>query len=100
MYKKVEVTPVAASVPFDNSTNGFSSTDVQAAIEEAKSSSSGLISEVSSDPVSPVPGETWVLRTVSGGSPIGLLLALTYTTYTFQLSYKTQSGRIVRTTLA
>lgn len=28
-------TPVASSVPFDNSTDGFTATDVQAAIEEA-----------------------------------------------------------------
>lgn len=31
----VTSTQVASSVPFDNSTNGFTSTDVQAAIEEA-----------------------------------------------------------------
>jgi hypothetical protein len=28
--------PVAVSVPFDNTTNGFTADDVQAAIEEAK----------------------------------------------------------------
>jgi phage baseplate assembly protein gpV len=33
-------TPVAYSVPFDNSTNGFISDNVQAAIEEARSSGS------------------------------------------------------------
>ena len=32
--KHISVTPVAKSVPFDNSTNGFVSTGVQAAIEE------------------------------------------------------------------
>jgi hypothetical protein len=31
-------TPVASSVPFDNGSNGFTSTDVQTAIEEAKAS--------------------------------------------------------------
>lgn len=31
----------AASTPFDNSTNGFTSTDVQAAIEEAKTTAEG-----------------------------------------------------------
>jgi len=34
MTIKVAITPVASAVPFDNSTNGFTSTDVQAAIEE------------------------------------------------------------------
>lgn len=34
--KHVSVTPVAGSVPFDNSTDGFVATDVQAAIEEAR----------------------------------------------------------------
>ena len=34
--KHITLTPVAKSVPFDNSTNSFSSTDTQAAIEEAK----------------------------------------------------------------
>jgi hypothetical protein len=29
-------TPVASSVPFDNGTNGFTASDVQTAIEEAK----------------------------------------------------------------
>lgn len=36
----ISTTQVASSVPFDNSTNGFSSTDVQGAIEEIKSSAS------------------------------------------------------------
>ena len=38
---KVYTTPVAKSVPFDNSTNGFTATDTQSAIEEAKSSAIG-----------------------------------------------------------
>jgi hypothetical protein len=33
---KITVTPVAKSVPFDNSSNGFVSTDTQSAIEEIK----------------------------------------------------------------
>lgn len=42
------ITPVASTVPFNNSANGFTSTDTQAAIEEAKalaanSSRGGLI---------------------------------------------------------
>jgi hypothetical protein len=39
---KIQATPVAVSVPFDNSTNGFTSTNVQTAIEEAKTASSGF----------------------------------------------------------
>jgi hypothetical protein len=34
---------VAKSIPFDNSTNGFTSTDVQAAIEETKTGGSGVV---------------------------------------------------------
>jgi len=33
--------PVSKSVPFDNSTNGFTATDAQAAIEEAKTTALG-----------------------------------------------------------
>lgn len=32
----IRTTPVAASVPFDNDTNGYAAEDVQAAIEESK----------------------------------------------------------------
>jgi hypothetical protein len=39
---KIQSTPVAVSVPFDNSTNGFTSTNVQTAIEEARVASSGF----------------------------------------------------------
>jgi hypothetical protein len=35
-----KLSPVAKSVPFDNSTNGFNATEVQSAIEEVKSSAS------------------------------------------------------------
>lgn len=35
MSKHISITPVAESVPFDNSTNGFISEEVQSAIEEA-----------------------------------------------------------------
>ncbi len=37
-----EIGRVAVSTPFNNSTNGFSASDVQAAIEEAKASSNAL----------------------------------------------------------
>jgi len=93
--------PVAKGIPFDNSTNGFTSTEVQAAIEEAKAaavSGSVVISEYNTDPISPAVNDTWVLRQ-SNGSPIGLLLALTTNTSIYKLSYKTISGAIVRTIL-
>ena len=35
--KLIEISPVSKSVPFDNTTNGFTSTEAQSAIEEAKS---------------------------------------------------------------
>ncbi len=39
---KVEIGPVASSIPFDNATNGFTSTEVQSAIEEVKNPPSGV----------------------------------------------------------
>lgn len=42
MSIKVKVSPVSKSVPFDNATNGFVSTDAQAAIEEAKQNAEGF----------------------------------------------------------
>jgi len=41
MSGKIQATPVAVTVPFDNSTNGFTATNVQTAIEEAKASGGG-----------------------------------------------------------
>lgn len=62
------------------------------------------IPELYSDPVSPSPEEAWVLASSSGvtGSPIGLLLALTYAAplLSYQFSYKTIEGPIVRVGLA
>lgn len=62
------------------------------------------IPEYTSDPVNPCPETAWVLKTVPAvtGSPMGLLLAITYpadviTIYEF--SYQTLEGPIVRTTL-
>ena len=62
------------------------------------------IPELTSDPVSPIPEEAWVLHTSgpSVGSPIGLLLALTYATPsagTYQFSYYTTEGTIKRVSL-
>lgn len=75
----------------------------------AGSGESNHIQELFTDPVSPTPEEVWVLRTGSGGipngTPIGLLLALTYTNnsgtaFTYQLSYQTLEGPIVRVALS
>jgi hypothetical protein len=38
MSGKIQATPVAVTVPFNNSTNGFTASNVQTAIEEAKAS--------------------------------------------------------------
>ena len=69
------------------------------------------IPEYDSDPLSPVSNQAWVLNTTTGGGggnvgqPIGLLLALTQAgtgapTTTYQFSYYTTEGTIVRTTLS
>lgn len=74
----------------------------------AGSGESNHIQELFSDPASPTPEEVWVLRTgspsIPDGTPIGLLLALTYTDnagggFTYQLSYQTLEGPIVRVAL-
>lgn len=72
--------------------------------------SSDHIQELFSDPASPTPEEVWVLRSggsggIPDGTPIGLLLALTYTGnagsgFTYQLSYQTLEGPIIRVTLS
>jgi len=57
---------------------------------------------VESDPGSPAEGEAWVLKSLdagNSGSPIGLLLALTTTTHTYQLSVYAD-GAARRTTLS
>lgn len=40
--RRLNLSQVAKSTPFDNATNGFSSTDTQAAIEEAKQNAEGF----------------------------------------------------------
>lgn len=58
------------------------------------------------DPASPTAQDAWVLRSGSastGGSPIGLLLALTEAGgggYSYQFSYYTQEGTIIRAALS
>lgn len=59
------------------------------------------IPELSSDPVAPAAGDSWVLKTDYTGQPIGLLLALTYSGYyTYQFSYRTLAATTIRTTLS
>lgn len=58
------------------------------------------IPEYISDPISPSSQDVWVLRTPLIGTPIGLLLALTYTTDQYQLSYRTLENTTVRTNLS
>lgn len=74
----------------------------------AASGESNHIQELFTDPAVPDPEEVWVLRTGSAGipdgAPIGMLLALTYTdnsgsSFTYQLSYQTLEGPIVRVAL-
>ena len=95
MANHVSTSQVAASIPFDNSTNGLSSTNLQDAIQEVATTK---ILEYTADPVSPPTNSTWVLKT-SQSYPIGLLLSLTQEINTYQLSYKTASGSIKRVLL-
>jgi len=71
-----------------------------ARIENGKGGGSFSIPELTSDPVSPCPGETWVLKASVAGTPIGLLLALTYGSTTYLLSYRTTENTTVRVQLS
>jgi hypothetical protein len=69
-----------------------------------------LIPQLSADPAAPVAESAWVKRTGSGGAiadgtPIGLLLCLTYTgnagsSFTYEFSYRTKEGTTLRAALA
>lgn len=64
--------------------------------------SSNSIQQLDADPVSPNPEEVWVRKnmSISDGSPIGLLLALTYVgTLSYDLSYRTLEGTTKRVSL-
>jgi len=75
------------------------------------SGGSATITELGSDPISPTTNQAWVLRTGSGGTGGGILqatmgLGFPYLSvssggsYTYQLSYYTEAGTIVRSTLS
>ena len=66
---------------------------------EAGASGGPILPLLAADPASPVDGETWVRKTVlAEGTPIGLLLALTHTLYTRELSVY-DGGAVYRTEL-
>ena len=54
------------------------------------------IPEYPADPSSPATNDAWVLRQQGAGSPIGLLLSLTYATNKYKFSYRTIAGETVR----
>ena len=56
--------PVATSVPFDNSTNGFTADNVQAAIEEAKTSATGRVFQIAFVG-NGTTGNQWIANTVA-----------------------------------
>lgn len=71
----------------------------------------GAIPEYSSDPASPNPGDVWVLRSGSGGAGGGVIAAFGGLGFpilsidsggatTYELSYRTEAGTTVRTTLS
>lgn len=68
---------------------------------------SGVIPQLDVDPGDPFEQSAWVLKSggdvIPDGTPIGLLLGLTYTDVTpvntYQLSYYTKEGTIIRTAL-
>lgn len=63
-----------------------------------------LILELTADPVTPRPQTAWVVSTVvlTGGSPMGLLLALTNanTTYSYKLKYRTLENTTIAVTMS
>jgi len=65
--------------------------------------SGSIIPQYTTDPVSPVSESAWILKSeVMVGTPIGLLLSLTQEIDggdSYQFSYKTLEGPIVRTSL-
>ena len=68
-------------------------------VNNSASSGGSTISQLTTDPTSPTANQAWVLK-IPDGVPMGLLLALTYTSSPYLLSYYTNAGTIVRTTLA
>lgn len=77
--------------------------------DEVNAGSSGSVNipELSADPASPTAQEAWVLKTTTGGGgsagQLMGILGLTYAgggTTTYQFSYYTNEGTIVRTPLS
>lgn len=85
-------------IRYDNTTSGLVSKNTQDAIDEL-STVSKIVPERTSDPTSPIAGETWVLKETFVGTPVGMLLSLVGTKIKYSLSYKTISGQIKRTEL-
>ena len=71
------------------------------------SGGTATIPQVSTDPASPAAEDAWVLKTTAGGitdgTPIGLMLALTYQgntgSTTYQFSYRTQESTTIRVSM-
>lgn len=62
----------------------------------------GVVPELNPDPGSPAPGDVWVRSADVGfnaGDAMGVM-GLTYSGPSYSLSYKTESGGIVRTELS
>lgn len=69
--------------------------DLISALSHVGAMSGSNIPEYSSDPINPSFGDVWVLK-VDEPRPCGLLLSITQAVKTYYLSYKTNSGTIIR----
>lgn len=86
----------------------FNPTTGELDLVNTSSGGTASIPEYSTDPGSPSAQDAWVLKTTTGGgsagAPLGLLLALTDAgasgSSTYQFSYYTNEGTIIRTTLS
>lgn len=88
-------------------TSGLSSV-VKDGVVSSTVTSAFRIPQVDTDPVSPSPGDMWVLKTmissIPDGTSIGILLGITYTDNSgsliiYQLSYRTKENTTIRVTL-
>jgi hypothetical protein len=68
--------------------------------QKASASAALSVPQYATDPVSPSPGDMWILAT-GDGTPMGLLLAITHGTHTkYQLSYRTGESTTIRVELS